>query len=146
MHRRTSSNRGAIAVVALTLTATIAGCTTNPFSEEEPLQTKSRAEVLQLVETRREDHHRHRRQPPRPVETSPPCPATVPAEQSPTTAHGTMAGIGSLKIASADQLATLARIRDTLRQQGYEITDDRTFPNGTSTAHYRPATQRRQSP
>ncbi len=140
--RRTRTRRGALTMhhhtlkpwrytaAALTLAVTMAGCATNPFSKEEPLQTKPQSEVLQLVETRAKTITDTAGSPfDRWSIHTMPCdgPGGTISDDGPWS----MAGIGSFKVAAADQLATLSRIRDILRQQGYEITGDRTFSDGT---------------
>ncbi|MER7335218.1 MULTISPECIES: hypothetical protein [unclassified Micromonospora] len=46
----------------------------------------------------------------------------------------TLKGFAGLPVAPADQLTTLQRVRDMWRQRGYEITEDRTFDDGTGGA------------
>ena len=119
-----------LTIAALTMTGTLAGCTTNPLREEEPLQTKSRAEVLQLVETRAKTITDTAGSPLDPWNiTTMPCdgPGGTISDDGPWS----MAGIGSLKVAAATNSPPSPASRDTLRQQGYEITDDRTFSDGT---------------
>jgi hypothetical protein len=43
-----------------------------------------------------------------------------------------MRGGAQLPLPEAEQLGTLARLRDSWRQQGYTIVEDRTFPDGKS--------------
>jgi hypothetical protein len=42
-----------------------------------------------------------------------------------------MTGHAQIPVPEAEQLPTLARLRDQWTQQGYTITEDRTFPDGT---------------
>ncbi|WP_246158641.1 hypothetical protein [Micromonospora palomenae] len=42
-----------------------------------------------------------------------------------------LSGFAGIPVAPADQITTLHRVRDMWRQQGYEITEDRTFAEGT---------------
>ncbi|SCF29029.1 hypothetical protein GA0074696_4130 [Micromonospora purpureochromogenes] len=124
--------RRLLAGIALILA--LAACTSNGDdnrqSKDEPLQTKRVAEVLQLVQTRAQAVADAAASPLNDWSTN-----TVPCEGR----RGETAGDGrwylgasaNLRVAPADQLTTLARVRETLRQQGYEITEDRTFAEGT---------------
>ncbi|MFF0659235.1 hypothetical protein [Micromonospora tulbaghiae] len=129
----TRSWRLSFATVALAIA--VAACTSGkadekPGSKGEPLQTKSVAEVLQLVQTRAQGVADAAGGPLENWSTN-----TVPCEGQ----RGEIADDGrwylgasaNLQVAPADQLATLARVREALRQQGYEITEDRTFAGGT---------------
>lgn len=118
-----------LAVVLILVTGCTGGNTTEP-GKDDPLQTKATAEVTALAEARA-----------RAVATS----AGVPLENwrtstAPCVGRGgeiaddgrwTLNGFAGLLVSAADQLATLHRIRDMWRQQGYEITEDRVFADGT---------------
>ncbi|MEW2386000.1 hypothetical protein AB0873_28460 [Micromonospora sp. NPDC047707] len=125
--------RLSLAAVAFAIAAT--ACTgdkadDDPRSKGEPLQTKSVAEVLQLVQTRAQAVADAAGGPLENWSTN-----TVPCEGQ----RGEIADDGrwylgasaNLRVAPAEQLATLARVREALRQQGYDITEDRTFADGT---------------
>ncbi|WP_230688727.1 alpha/beta hydrolase [Micromonospora sp. WMMC415] len=43
----------------------------------------------------------------------------------------TLSGFAGIPVAPADQITSLHRIRDRWRQQGYEVTEDRIFADGT---------------
>ncbi|RLK25853.1 hypothetical protein DER29_3864 [Micromonospora sp. M71_S20] len=97
--------------------------------KDDPLQTKAVAEVSTLAEARAQavaatagvalDGWR--------TNTSP-CQGQ--RGEIADDGRWTLSGFAGLPVPPADQIATLRRIRDMWRQQGYEITEDRTFADG----------------
>ncbi|MBO4140189.1 hypothetical protein J5U46_08545 [Micromonospora tulbaghiae] len=123
-----------LSVVAIALAAAVTACTAkaddNPRDKEEPLQTKPVAEVLQLVQTGAQAVADAAGSPLNGWSTN-----TVPCEgrggEIADDGRWYLGASANLRVAPAEQIATLARVREALRQQGYEITEDRTFADGT---------------
>lgn len=121
-------------VAALALAMALTGCTGDgggsPESKDERLQSKSVAEVLQLVKSRAEAVADVAGSPLNNWSTN-----TVPCEgQRGETADDGRWYLGAsanLQVPAADQLTTLTRLREALQQQGYAITENRTFADGT---------------
>ncbi len=117
------------AVLILTTSCTGSDLDASP-RKDDPLQTKAVAEVKALTESRAQA-----------VATT----AGVPLDNwrtntSPCVGQGgeiaddgrwKLSGFARMPVAPADQITTLHRIRDMWRQQGYKVTRDRTFDDGT---------------
>lgn len=123
-----------LSAVAIVLAAAVTACTSkahdNPRDKEEPLQSKPVAEVLQLVQTRAHAVADAAGAPLNGWSTN-----TVPCEgrggETADDGRWYLGASANLRVTPAEQIATLARVREALRQQGYEITEDRTFAEGT---------------
>ena len=121
------------ATIALALTLVLTACTSDgdsPKGKDEPMQTKPVAEIRHLIQTRADAVADAAGSPLDNWSTN-----TVPCEgrRGETADDGRwyLGASANLRVAPADQITTLAQIRETLRQQGYEITEDRTFADGT---------------
>ncbi|WP_433538355.1 hypothetical protein ACQPZK_12015 [Micromonospora sp. CA-249363] len=124
--------RRLLAVIALTMTlsACTGGGSDPPESKDEALQQKPVNEVLQLVQTRAQVVADLADGPLEGWSTN-----TVPCEgrggETADDGRWYLGATANLRVAPAEQLTTLNRVRDALRQQGYEITEDRSFADGT---------------
>ncbi|MFG1869184.1 hypothetical protein [Micromonospora arborensis] len=127
-----SSVRRSVATIALAtmLTACTADGGASPESKDEPLQTKPVAEVLQLVQSQAQVVADLAERSLINWSTN-----TVPCEgrggETADDGRWYLGASANLQVAPADQLTTLTRVREQLREQGYEITGDRTFDDGT---------------
>ncbi|MEW2379568.1 hypothetical protein AB0883_26185 [Micromonospora sp. NPDC047812] len=120
----------AVAAVLVPATACAGGGPDTSSGKDDPLQTKAAAEVSALAEARAKavattagvalDDWR--------TNTSP-CQGQ--RGEIADDGRWTLSGFAGLPVPPADQITTLRRIRDMWRQQGYEITEDRTFADGT---------------
>ncbi|MEH0973324.1 hypothetical protein V6U77_19570 [Micromonospora sp. CPCC 205546] len=120
----------ALAAVLLLSTACAGGDSGSSTGKDDPLQTKAIAEVSALAEARARavattagvglDDWR--------TNTSP-CQGR--RGEIADDGRWTLSGFAGLPVPPADQIPTLRRIRDMWQQQGYEVTEDRTFADGT---------------
>jgi len=116
--------------VSILATACTGGNPDPSPTKDNPLQTKTTAEVAALAHARAQA-----------VATTAGTPLdnwrtnTSPCQgqrgEIADDGRWTLSGFAGLPVAPADQITTLHRIRDMWRQQGFEITEDRTFADGT---------------
>lgn len=114
----------------LFLTASCTGGPSSPLGKDEPLETKPVAEVAVQAEARAQaaataagvslESWRF---------GAAPCMGRF--GETAENGSWSLAGFAHMWVSAEDQLPTLNRIRDMWRQQGYEITQDRTFDDGT---------------
>lgn len=136
--RRRTPWRHAAAAAALTAVLALAAACTDSgpgpsYGKDDPLQTKAIAEVTALAQERVQAVAAAVGSPLDDWQTNT-SPCLGRRGEIAEDGRWTLKGFAGLPVAPADQLTTLHRVRDMWRQRGYEITEDRTFDDGTGGA------------